>query len=197
MAASTVCNALTKSIATRKCLPSGGVKVKMWIFQVADMSGVETISSDGALSSFGLNTGYQAITCTGRPKKGKGDNKLTQAVDAALGVDQSLAIEVAYGSQDELDAIMAFLRAEGKTAFVETNSGDIRQYFHEFGTDSLEGTDGSGALVTDAPNIVAATLKGSCTTLPRFFKAVITGQLSQLAASRAYLDGLLAAAASS
>lgn len=189
------CNPLSRLIATRKCLVVGGLKVRMWVFQLADMTGVETQNADGSLASFGLTTGYQAITCTGRPKKGKGDNKITQAVDAAVTVDQALALEIGYGDQDELNAIMDFLRADGKTVFVETNSGNIRQYFHEFGTDSLEGTDGSGALIGDVGvDIVAATLKGTCANLPRFFKAAITGGQSQLAASRAYLDGLVAAA---
>lgn len=189
--AQAVCNALTRNIATRKCLAPGGLKTRMWVFQLADLTGVETFNSAGSLSSFGVAPGAQVITCTGRAKKNVGDNKITQAEDAAVAVEQGLALEVAYGDQSELDAVMTFLRADAKTVFVEGNDGNVRQYFHEFGTSTLDGSDGSGALIGDAANVVKATVKGQATTLPRFFEAVITGAQSQLAASRAYLDALV------
>lgn len=193
--ASTLCNTLTKNIATRKCLPAGGLKTRLWVFQAPDFTGVQTFSPTGALSSFGLATGAQVITLNGRPKKGKGDNKLTKPEDGALSVEQSLGFEAAYGTQHELDALIDFLRADNKTVFVETNAGTIRQYFHEFGDGSFEGTDGTGLLVGDATNVLAGTLKGTESTLPRFFEAAIgTTGLTQLAASRAYLDALVTGA---
>ena len=186
-----ICNALSKSIASRKCLPAGGLKARCWVFQQADFTGAYTFAVNGALSSFGLATGAQVISCTGRPKKGSGDNKLTKPEDGALSVEQALALEVAYNTQHELDAVIDFLRADGKTVFVETNAGTIRQYFHEFGDGSMEGTEGTGKVVGDATNVVAVTLKGTESTLPRFFEAVVAGPQTQLAASRAYLDGLV------
>ena len=193
---SEACNALTGgNITSRKCLTPGGIKNKAWVFQVEDLTGAETFSTSGALSSFGLKAGYTAMTATGRPKKGKGDNKLTKPEDGAVSAEQSLLMEFAYNDQTELDTIMSMLRAEGKTVFVETNGGTIRQYFHEFGDSTLEGSDGTGAVISDAANIVSVTLKGVESNLPRFFEAVISGQLSQLASSRAYLNGLVAAGA--
>lgn len=189
---SDVCNALTKNIATRKCLPAGGLKTKAWVFQAIDFTGANTYATGGALSSFGLVEGAVGVTATGRPKKGKGDNKLTKPEAGTLSVEQALAMEVSYNTQVELDALMEFLRADGKTVFVETNAGTIRQYFAEYGDGSMEGTDGSGLLVGDATNVVAFTLKGTESTLPRFFEAAVgTSGLSQLAASRKYLDALV------
>ena len=186
-----VCNTLTKNVATRRCLTSGGLKTRIWVFQLADFTGVETQNAAGALSSFGLAVGAQVITCTGRPRKGKGDHKITQAIDAAVAVEQGLTLEITYGDQSELNALMDFLRADAKTAFVEGNDGAIRQYFHEFGSSTLDGSDTTGALIADPSNLVTVTIKGDATTLPRFFEAVIAGQLSQLASSRAYLDALV------
>jgi hypothetical protein len=192
---SDVCNALTSNIASRKCLTPGGLKNKAWVFQQDDMTGAETFNpTTKALSSFGLKAGYTAITATARPRKSKGDNKLTKPEDGAVSAEQSLLMEFAYDDQVELDAIMDFLRAENKTVFVETNGGKIRQYFHEFGDSTLDGSDGTGVVISDTANIVSVTLKGTESNLPRFFEAVISGQLSQLASSRAYLDGLVEAA---
>ena len=191
---SDACNALTTNIASRKCLTPGGLKNKAWVFQQDDMTGAETFNpTSKALSSFGLKTGYTAITATARPRKSKGDNKLSKPEDGAVGAEQSLLMEFAYDTQAELDAIIAFLRADAKTVFVETNGGKIRQYFHEYGDSTMEGSDGTGVITTDAANIVSVTLKGTESNLPRFFEAVISGGLSQLASSRKYLDDLVAA----
>ena len=189
-----ICNALTKSIASRKCLPAGGLKTRCWVFLQADFTGAYTFATNGALSSFGLATGAAVIACVGRPKKSGGDNKLAKPEDGTLSVEQALAMEVSYATQHELDALIDFLRADGKTVFVETNAGTIRQYFHEFGDGSMEGTESTGKLVGDATNVVAFTLKGTESTLPRFFEAVIAGPQTQLAASRAYLDALVTGA---
>ena len=189
-----ICNAISKNIASRKCLPAGGLKTRAWAFQAADFTGANTFNANGSLSSFALATGATGVHATGRPKKSSGDDKLTKPEDGALSVEQALGMEIAYGTQHELDAIIEFLRADGKTVFVETNSGTIRQYFAEFGDGSMEGTHSTGKLVGDATNVVAFTLKGTESTLPRFFEAVITGQQTQLAASIAYLDSLCTSA---
>ena len=74
-AQSEACNALTGgNITSRKCLTPGGLKNKAWVFQVDDMTGVETVNAGGTVSSFGLKTGYTAMTATARPKKGKGES---------------------------------------------------------------------------------------------------------------------------
>jgi hypothetical protein len=190
----TACNALSKNIATRRCLPSGGLKARCWVFQNSDFTGANTFNANGSLSSFGLRPDAVAITCTGRPKKSKGDNKLSKAEDGALTVEQALGLEVAYGTQHELDAIIEFLRADNKTVFVETNAGTIRQYFAEYGDGSMEGTEGTGLLVGDTNNVVAVTLKGTESTLPRFFEAAFVAPKTQLAASRDYLDALVTGA---
>lgn len=192
--ASTVCNALTSNIVSRKCQTSGGIKNKAWVFQVDDLTGVETKNVGGTVSSFGLKTGYTAMTATGRPKKQHGDNKLSKPEDGAVSVEQALTLNFSYSNQEELDAIMDFLRAESKTVFVETNAGTIRQYFHEYGDSTLEGTDGTGTLIGDGSGVVEVTLKGTESVIPRFFEAVIIGGTTQLASSKTYLDGLVAAA---
>ncbi|MGI4884279.1 MAG: hypothetical protein ACRYFR_04900 [Janthinobacterium lividum] len=193
--ASSVCNALTKNIVSRKCATAGGIKTRVWVFQAEDFTGAQTFNATGALSSFGLVAGYHAITATGRPKTSNGSNKLTKPDGGGVSVEQALVIALTYGNQTELNAVMDFLRADGKTVFVETNDGSIRQYFQEFGDGALDGDDGSGTLIGDASNTVKATIKGTESNLPRFFEAVITGQQTQLAASKAYLDALVAAGA--
>jgi hypothetical protein len=193
--ARTVCNTLSNNIATRLCLRSGGLKTRCWVFQAADFTGANTFNANGSLSSFGLAPDAMVITAKGRAKKGKGDNKLTKPEDGALSVDQALGLEIAYGTQHELDAVINFLRADGKTVFVETNAGTIRQYFAEFGDGSMEGTDGTGLLIGDANDVVAITLKGTESTLPRFFEAVkASPAIAQLQASIDYLDSLVTGA---
>jgi hypothetical protein len=188
------CNTFSKNIATRRCLPSGGLKTRCWVFQATDFTGANTFNANGSLSSFSLADDAQVITCTGRPKKGKGDNKLSKSEDGALSVEQALTLEIAYGTQHELDAIIEFLRADNKTVFVETNAGTIRQYFAEYGDGSMEGTEGTGLLVGDANNVVAITLKGTESSLPRFFEAAFVAPKTQLAASKDYLDALVTGA---
>lgn len=190
--ASTVCNALSKNIASRKCTVSGGVKNRVWVFQRDDITGAITKNATtNAISSFGLETGAQVITATSKAKKGKGDSKLTQAVDAGVSIEQSLALSFAYNSQPELDNIIAFLQADGKVVFQETNAGTIRIYFWEFGHESAEGDDTTGQLIADPGNLFNVTLKGTETSLPLFFEAPISTGLSQLESSIAYLDGLV------
>ena len=189
--ASNVCNALTKNIASRKCLTKGGIKTRVWAFQSEDFTGAKTYNTDGALSSFGLETGAAVIRFKGRARKSNGASKLSQPLDGAVNVEQSLVLEAAYGNQAEANAIMDFLRADGKTIFVETNAGTIRQYFADFGHETMEGEEGTGTLIGDASGILKITLKGNESELPLFFEAVIVGQTTQLASSVAYLDALV------
>lgn len=189
--ASTVCNALTKNIASRKCTVAGGVKNRIWAFQRDDITGGITRNAGGALSSFALATGAQVITFTSKAKKGKGDNKITQPVDAGVNVEQTVALAASYNSQAEADAIIAFLQAEGKVIFQETNAGTIRVYFWDFGHESAEGDDSTGAVIGDPSNLLNISLKGNELSLPLFFEAAISGQLTQLASSKAYLDALV------
>ena len=189
--ASSVCNALTKNIASRKCLTPGGIKTRVWAFQAEDFLPGKTVNTGGALSSFALATGASVIKFRGRRRKGSGANKLTQPLDGAVNVEQTLILEAAYGSQAEANAIMDFLRADGKSIFVETNAGTIRQYFADFGHETMEGEEGTGTLIGDPSGVMKITLKGNETDLPKFFEAVISGQMTQLASSAAYLDALV------
>lgn len=189
--ASQVCNALTKNVASRKCLTAGGIKTRVWACQAEDFTGAKTYNTGGALSSFALETGAAVIKFKGRARKGSGGSKLSQPVDGAVNVEQTLILEAAYGSQAEANAIMAFLRADGKSIFVETNAGTIRQYFADFGHESMEGEEGTGTLIGDPSGVLKITLKGNEPDLPKFFEAVISGQMTQLASSVAYLDALV------
>ena len=188
--ASTVCNALTKNIASRKCLIPGGIKTRVWVFQAEDFTGAKTYNTGGALSSFGLATGAAVVSFKGRARKGSGSAKLNQPLDGAVNVEQSLVLEAA-DSQAEANAIMDFLRADGKSVFVETNAGTVRQYFADFGHESMEGEEGTGTLIGDPSGVLKITLKGNETDLPKFLEAVISGQMTQLASSVAYLDALV------
>ena len=189
--ASNVCNQLTKNIASRKCLIPGGIKTRVWAFQAEDFTGAKTVNTSGALSSFTLATGAAVIRFRGRHRKGNGTSKLTQPLDGSVNVEQSLVLEAAYNSQSEAKAIMDFLRADGKTLFVETNAGTIRQYFADFGHETTEGEEGTGTLIGDAAGVLKITLKGNETDLPKFFEGVVVGQTTQLASSIAYLDALV------
>lgn len=186
----TICNKLSKNVTSRKCAISGGIKKRAWVFQLEDMLPAKTYASDGALSSFALVADAQGILATGRPKKGNGTNKMSKSEEGSTNVEQALLMEFGYSDQAEMDAIQEFLAADGKTVFVETNSGDIRQYFREFGDETFEGEEGTGTLLGDASNVVKATIKGNEPKLPLFFKAPISGMLSQLASSIAFLDAL-------
>lgn len=185
-----LCNRLSKNVVSRTCAIKGGIKKRAWVFQLDDIKAAKTYGTDGALSGFMLKSGVQGITATGRPKKGNGSNKLSQSEEGATNVEQSLLMEFGYSNQAEMDAILELLAADGKVVFIETNSGDIRVYFREFGAETFEGEDGTGTALGDASNVVKATLKGNEPALPMFFKAPISGQLSQLASSTAYLDAL-------
>lgn len=186
------CNTFSKNVATRRCLPSGGVKARCWIGQVADRTGAYTYKANGALSSFVLAAGAKFITATGRPKKGSGNSKLTKPEDGGVSNEQSVIIEIAYGTQHEGDAIMDILRAEGKFVLLETSAGTIRGYFWEEGDSSMEGEEGTGTAKGDASGVLKITLKGTEDDLPLFFEAVNSNSaVPQLQASIAYLDSLV------
>jgi hypothetical protein len=190
-----ICNALSKNLTTRNCLPSGGIKKRVWIGQVADRTGAYTYKPNGALSSFALRENGQFITATGRAKKGNGSSKLTKSEEGGVGNDQAVAIEIAYATQHEGNAIMDMLRADGKFVLLETNAGTIRGYFWEDGDTSMEGEEGTGTLKTDASGVLKITLKGSESDLPIFFEAVnANSAVTQIQASRDYLDSLVTGA---
>lgn len=189
--ASTVCNALSASLLSRRCLVPGGVKTRMWVGQVADI-GARTFNTGGALSSFVLAAGSRFITVTGRARKGSGASKITKTEDGAPSVEQTLVLELSYNTAQEAKDAMNFLRSEFKTVFLESNGGTIRQYFAEFGDQSAEGDTGTGTVIGDASNILKITLKGTEQDLPLFFESVLpNGQTDQLVASRTYLDALV------
>lgn len=193
--ASLLCNALSKNLASRKCLPSGGIKNRAWVGQVADLTGAYTYKANGALSSFTLAQDAMFITATGRAKKGSGASAITQPEDGSVSNEQTVVLEFAYGTQHEADALIEFLRADGKFVFLETNAGDVRGYFWEFGHASAAGEEGTGTLIADATGVLKITLKGTESTLPIFFEAVNSNSsIKQIQASRDYLDALVTGA---
>lgn len=190
-----ICNTFSKNVATRRCLPSGGVKARCWIGQVPDRTGAYTYKANGALSSFVLQQGAKFITATGRAKKGSGASKFTKPEDGGVSNEQSVILEIAYGSQHEADAIMDILRAEGKFVLLETSAGTIRGYFWEEGDSSMEAEEGTGTVKADASGVLKITLKGTEDNFPIFFEAVNSNvAVSQLQASRDYLDSLVTGA---
>lgn len=190
-----LCNRLTRNVATRKCLPSGGIKTRAWIGQVDDRTGAITKKANGAISSFVLAQGALFITAKGRPKKGSGASALSKPEDGGLSNEQTVIIEVAYGTQHEADALTDLLKAENKFVLLETNAGNIRGYFWEFGDVSAAAEEGTGALLTDANGVLKITLKGNETGLPIFFEAVNSdANTPQLQASIDYLDSLVTGA---
>jgi hypothetical protein len=186
------CNIFSKNVVTRKCLPSGGMKTRVWIGQVQDRTGAYTYKANGALSSFVLGPGANFITAIGRAKKGSGNSKLSKSEDGGVGNEQSVVFEIAYGTQQEANAIMDILRADGKFVLVETNAGTVRGYFWEDGDTSMDAEEGTGTLKTDASGVLKITLKGTESDLPIFFEAANPNSaVSQLQASRDYLDSLV------
>ncbi|GAA4362779.1 hypothetical protein GCM10023185_31050 [Hymenobacter saemangeumensis] len=188
------CNKLSKNVVSRACAVSGGIKNRVWVFHTSDFTGAKTYATNGSLSGFTLVADAEGIKATGRARKGNTTNKLSKNEEGAVNVEQAVALEFRYNTEAEKNAIMEFLRADNKTVFVETNAGTIRQHFAEFGDDTFEGEDGSGTAIGDASNILKVTLKGNEQDLPIFFEAPVgTSGLTQLAASKAYLDALCVA----
>lgn len=190
-----ICNTISKNVATRKCLPSGGIKTRMWLGQVENRTGAYTYKLNGALSSFVLADDTFLITAKGRAKKGSGTDKLTKSEDGGLSNEQSVIFEIAYNTQHEADAIIDILRADGVFVLLETNAGTIRGYFWVDGSTSNEAESGTGTLKADASGVLKITLKGTEDNLPIFFEAVNSNSaVSQLQASIDYLDSLVTSA---
>ena len=188
----TICNAIARNVAPRKCLPSGGVKARCWIGQVADRTGAYTYKTNGALSSFVLASGAIFIKAVGRAKKGSGNSKLAKGEEGGVSNEQSVVVEIAYGTQHEADAIMDILRAEAKFVLLETSAGTIRGYFWQDGDLTMEAEEGTGTVKADASGVLKITLKGTEDDLPIFFEAVNSNSaIPQLQASINYLDGLV------
>lgn len=187
-----ICNRISKAVKSTSCPKPGGLNRNSWVFQLDQFSGAETRSgTTGALSGFTLNGAEKGIKAMGRPKKGSGTSKSTTNENGSTEVEQTLIQEYAYKNQLQLDALEEFLAGGSKVVFQELASGDIRVYFKAFGNESSTGEEGTGTLLTDDNNIMKTTLTGKEPKFPQFFEAPITGEITQLAASRAYLDALV------
>jgi hypothetical protein len=186
-----ICNALTSNVTSRKCPTPGGLNRNSWVFQYEQFTGAETKSgTTGALSGFTLKTGELGIKGKGRPKRGSGASVLTTAENGSSEVEQTLIQEFGFGTQTELDALTAFLKADGKVVFQELGSGAIRVFFKAYGNETSKGEEGTGETLTADNGIMKTTLTGKEPEFPMYFEAPISGQLTQLASSRAYLDAL-------
>ncbi|MGI4736125.1 MAG: hypothetical protein ACRYG7_13190 [Janthinobacterium lividum] len=192
----TICNRLTGNLGSRKCAVPGGTNRRSWVFQRDQFTNAFTKNAQtGAISGFGLVEGEQGIRAVGRPKKGSGAGKGTQADTGSTEVEQTLIQEFTFANQNELNANEAYLKADGKVVFQELNSGQIRVYFKEFGNETATAEEGTGTLLGDESQVMKMTLVGKEPSFAPFFEAPIgTSGLSQLEASAAYLDALTKAA---
>lgn len=189
-----ICNTLSKNLNSARCNTNGGVTGRQWVFQKGQFAGGETTNATtGALSGFTLVTGEKGIKAVGRAKKGSGASAVTQAENGSTTVQQTVVSEFKYTNEKEAMGLMDFIRADAKVIFQQTNSGTIRVYFYEFGNETGSAEDGTGTLIGDDNNVLKVTTVGTEQNLPRFFEAPITGEVTQLAASIAYLDALVLA----
>lgn len=186
-----ICNRIAGNVTSATCARSGGLNRDSWVFQYEQFTGAQTLAADGALSGFVLKADELGIKAKGRAKKGSGTNVLTTNENGSSEVEQTLIQEYQYKDQPGLNALTSFLKAGNKVVFQETASGDIRVYFKAYGNETSKGEDGTGTVLTDDTNVMKTTLTGKEPELPMFFKAPISGQLTQLASSRAYLDALV------
>lgn len=188
----TICNRLTANLSSRKCPVAGGTNRRSWVFQIDQFTGAETKNpTTGALSGFTLEVDEKGIRAKGRPKKGSGASKGSQAENGSTEVEQTLIQEFTFANQLELDANEAYLKADGKVVFQELNSGEIRVYFKQFGNETGTAEESTGALLADEAKVMKTTLVGKEPKFPMFFEAPLgTSGLSQLEASAAYLDAL-------
>ncbi|WP_400190667.1 hypothetical protein [Hymenobacter sp. B81] len=191
---SDICNAISKNLTSRNCGSKGGTNRNSWTFQLPQFTGAETRNATtGALSGFTLKTGEKGIKGVGRPKKGSGASKLTTAENGNSEVEQTLIQEYRFANQNDLTALEEFLKGDGKVVFQELANGKIRVYFKEFGTETSTGEEGTGVVLLDDNEIMKVTLTGKEGGFPMYFEAPISGSLTQLASSRAYLDALVVA----
>lgn len=191
-----ICNRLTNNLTSRKCPTPGGTNRNSWTFQFDQFTGAETKNGvTGALSGFSLVANELGIRGTGRPKKGSGASKGTQADNGSTEIEQTLIQEYAFATQLELSALTAFLKAVSKVVFQELANGTIRVFFKAYGNETGTGEEGTGTALTDDNSVMKLTLVGKEPEFPMYFEAPVTGGQSQLAASRAYLDALTQAPA--
>lgn len=185
-----ICNRLTDNLSSRKCPTSGGTNRRSWVFQRDQFTGAFTKSStSGAISGFGLEAEEMGIRGKGRPKKGSGASKGTQAENGSTEVEQTLIQEYTFANQVALDALEAFLKADAKVVFQELANGKIRVYFKEFGNETMTAEETTGTLLADESEVMKCTMVGKEPKFPMYFEAPIgTDGLSQLEASAAYLD---------
>jgi hypothetical protein len=188
----TICNRLANSLSARKCPTAGGTNRNSWVFQLDQFTGAYTYNGTSkAMSGFTLETGELGIRGKGRPKKGSGSNKGTQSESGSTEVEQTLIQEYTFADQAGLEDLEAFLKADAKIVFQELNNGKIRVFFKEFGNETMTAEEGTGTLLADESEIMKCTLVGKEPKFPMYFEAPIgTTGLSQLEASRAYLDAL-------
>jgi hypothetical protein len=199
MPAATICNRLTSSFASRKCPVPGGTNRRSWVFQIDQFTGAYTRNATtGAISGFTLvDPTEKGIRANGRPKKGSGAGKGTQADTGSTEIEQTLIQEFSFSNQLELDALEAYLRADGKVVFQTLNSGQIRIYFKDFGNETATLEETTGTLLGDESGVMKSTIVGKEPKFAQFFEAPLgTSGLSQLEASAAYLDALTQAFAS-
>jgi hypothetical protein len=187
-----ICNRLADNLSSRKCPKPGGTNRRSWVFQRDQFTNAFTKSStSGAISGFGLVDDELGIRAVGRPKKGSGASKGTQADTGSTEVEQTLIQEFTFGNQNALNALESFLKADAKVVFQELNSGEIRMYFKEYGNETATAEETTGTLLADESGVMKMTLVGKEPGFPVFFEAPVgMGGLSQLEASAAYLDAL-------
>jgi hypothetical protein len=188
-----ICNKISKNVSSRKCPTDGGLNRFSWTFQREQFTGGFTKNgTSGALSGFTLEAGETGIKGKGRPKRGSGSSSFDKGENGSSEVTQTLIQEYGFGNQMELDALTEFLRGDAKVVFQELNSGAIRVFFKEFGNETDKGEEGSGETLTADNGIMKVTMTGKEPGFPMYFEAPISGQLTQLESSRAYLDALTA-----
>jgi len=186
-----ICNRLANGLSSRKCPTSGGTNRRSWVFQLDQFTGAETKNADsGALSGFALETDELGIRGKGRPKKGSGASKGTQAENGSTEVEQTLIQEYTFANQKQLEDLEAFLKADAKIVFQELNNGKIRVFFKRFGNETMTAEETTGVLLADESEVMKCTLVGKEDKFPMYFEAPISGVLSQLESSVAYLDAL-------
>jgi hypothetical protein len=186
-----ICNRIAGNLTSTKCPSSGGLNRRSWTFQKEQFTGAETRNpTSGALSGFTLEADELGIRGKGRPKRGSGASKSTKTENGGTEVEQTLIQEYGFKDQKQLDLLETFLAADGKVVFQELASGKIRVFFKAYGNESDTGEEGTGETLTAENGIMKITMTGKEPKFPMFFEAPISGQLSQLESSAAYLDAL-------
>jgi hypothetical protein len=192
MAGVDICNRISQNITSTKCPTKGGTNRFSWTFQKEQFTGAETINATtGALSGFTLVADELGIKGVGRPKKGSGNSKGTTNENGGTEVEQTLIQEYGFANQKALTALEAFMAGGNKVIFQELANGKIRVFFKEFGAETSTAEEGTGVVLLDENEVMKMTFSGKEPNFPMYFEAPISGQLTQLASSRAYLDALV------